>query len=173
MKKPMYLLLGLLLASLGACEKADPEVAIGGVVRAKINGQPWEANYISWGRLSSPVWSYPGRGTRPPQIFIVGSNGDQAKISLELIGRGQTLDGTDHIFSQRGLLNPVRGIQELRYANEFYFAEPANTQVEILSADTLTRTIEGRFSFRGYCCPGGQAERAAEVTEGYFKLIFP
>jgi len=45
-------LLLLALLGLGACEPTkDPEAEIGGVIRAKINGQPWESTQIVWGEL--------------------------------------------------------------------------------------------------------------------------
>jgi hypothetical protein len=163
----------LLLVGLGACEPAEPEVAIDGVIRAQINGQAWESAHITWGGVLPAGISYPGSGFSPLQIFVKGTNGSQNEIGLGINGRGGSVDGTDNIFSQRGKLSELWSSQELRFDGEIYYGQPTDTQMEILSADTLTRTIEGRFSFRGYCCPGGQVERAVSVTDGYFKLTFP
>ncbi len=154
-----------LLIGLGACEKPNPEVVISGVIRAKVNGQPWESTRIVWGSFTSRGISYPGSGFSPLFIWAKGTNSGENAMSLNI-------SANSNIFNQKGQFS-VRGIQELRFSNEYYFAEPINTQMEILSADTLTRTIEGRFSFRASCCLSGQRERSVEVTDGYFKLVFP
>jgi hypothetical protein len=156
-----------LLLMLGACETKAPEAEIGGVIRAKIDGRPWESARIVWGDLPQserPI--YPGKGNVPIDIYVGGKEVDR-EIYL-------SLNGQRNIFSLIGKLEPLYAIQKVRVGGKTYLGEATNTQIEILAADTLTRTIEGRFAFRGACCLWGpRAEEFVEVTDGYFKLMFP
>jgi hypothetical protein len=155
----------LLLVGLGACEPAEPEVAIDGVIRARINGQAWESAHIVWGGFSSRELSYPGRGSSPAFAWVKGTSGGDNGISLDL-------SANSHIFDQRGLLE-IQGLQEVHWGDFYYYGEPVTTQIEIISADRLTRTIEGRFSFDAFCCRGWSPTRSVIVTDGYFKLTLP
>jgi hypothetical protein len=166
------------LLGITACQKEiEPPYEVQGTITATISGRSWKtdwkSNYIEVGPYFNPKFyrkHYNNTGSILSS-FTVHSKGNN-NIILGFSGWGCDAEDFCGIFKIRGRLAYHQNDGVVATKDNIYFPIQNTSYLEIIDADTLSLTIEGRFGFEA-TSRNSELIDTVRVTNGYFKLTFP
>jgi hypothetical protein len=178
----IFLLMALTLICASACKKEKTTNPNDYIVRVGnqafgvcLNGQPWVANYRDAGNGVEPIDVamlnpyLPGLIPHYNYMWITGKKAtERVEIYIPLpLVPGRVLLNNPTFPYPLELRPPAYGMYEVDFPSKRYMTNANVTgYVDIISADTIRRTIEGRFEFEAFNSATGEK---VKITNGYFK----